>query len=131
KTIGTRGRGMSDQPLADRIRTLDWAGITAALDSDGYAVTPALLDAAECRRLMALFEQDECFRNTVDMRQVRFGSGVYRYFDRPLPELVCTLRECFYPPLAELANELAERLRREERYPEELDAFLASCHDHG
>lgn len=122
---------MSDKSLADRIRALDWSHITAALDTDGYAVTPSLLCAGECRQLIGLFEQNECFRSTVDMRRVRFGSGVYRYFDRPLPEFVGTLRACFYPPLAELANEWAARLNQDDRYPEHLDAFLASCHDHG
>lgn len=122
---------MSSIPIADRLRKLDWAVLAADLDTDGYAVTPPLLRAGECRQLIGLFDQDDCFRSTVDMRRVRFGSGVYRYFDRPLPELVEALREHCYPPLAEVANTWAERLGQEHRYPRRLDEFLALCHDYG
>jgi uncharacterized protein len=67
----------------------------------------------------------------IDMRRHRFGSGVYKYFDHPLPAPVQELREAFYRPLAEQANAWAERLGEEARYPAELDRFLERCHRHG
>jgi hypothetical protein len=60
-----------------------------------------------------------------------FGAGEYKYFDRPLPDPVGQLRAAFYPPLAATANRWAERLGEDERYPAQLDAFLARCHAAG
>ena len=62
------------------------------------------------------------------MRRHRFGEGTYRYFERPLPELIDAARNALYPPLAELANRWADRLGEPERYPAELDTFLERCH---
>lgn len=125
------GPGKRNSPVSGRIRELDWKRLAASLDERGYALTPPVLRARECRELMDLFRQNHLFRSTVDMRQVRFGSGVYRYFDRPLPDVVQTLREEFYPPLAEIANEWAARLRQKRRYPENLEQFLVSCRRRG
>lgn len=122
---------MSRVAISERIRGLDWDAIANDLDTAGYALTPSLLYADECRDLINLFANDTHFRSTVDMRQVRFGSGVYRYFDRPLPDLVAALREHFYPALAAIANDWAGRLRQVSAYPEHLDQFLTTCHDHG
>lgn len=122
---------MSGTAIAERIRGLDWDTIAADIDTNGHALTRPLLDPAECRELIGLFADDERFRSTVNMRQVCFGSGVYRYFDRPLPAPVAVLREHFYPPLAEIANDWAARLRQPSGYPDRLDEFLEICHDHG
>lgn len=86
--------------------------------------------AGEATELIGLFE-DGSFRSVIDMRRHRYGSGVYKYFDYPLPEPVQELREAFYRPLAEQANAWAERLAEDERFPAELDDFLERCHDRG
>lgn len=117
--------------LGERLRRLDWSALVANLDADGYALTPLVLEADECDELIGLFSQDDCFRSTIDMRRLRFGSGVYRYFARPMPALVETLRRDCYPPLAGVANAWAERLGQAARYPETLDDFLGLCHGHG
>lgn len=122
---------MSSVPIAERLRKLDWDALAGRLDSDGYALTKPLLSAAECRQLIALFDQDDCFHKTVDMRRVRFGSGVYRYFDYPLPEWVDALRNQCYAPLAQVANTWARQLRQPPDYPDNLVDFLTLCHDHG
>lgn len=119
---------MNEMSLAGRIRQLSWDELAVCLDTHGYALTEPVLQPAECRQLVALFDQDETFRSTVDMRRVRFGSGVYRYFAYPLPALVATLRETCYPPLAAVANAWAERLGKADNYPDELSDFLAACH---
>jgi uncharacterized protein len=63
------------------------------------------------------------------MQRYRFGEGLYRYFDGPLPDLIQTAREAFYPPLAELANLWAERLGKKERYPARRHRVpLPGCH---
>jgi len=95
--------------LTDRIDALDWDALTRSLDDCGFAVTPQLLDADECRALAALFNGDG-FRSTIDMARHRFGDGRYRYFDHPLPETIAALRSSFYAHLAPVANEWSERL---------------------
>jgi uncharacterized protein len=116
--------------LADRIASLDWTQLRRRLDDDGHVVTPKVLTAADCRELMAMFDHDELFRTTIDMRRHVYGSGVYRYFGYPLPEPIQQLRQHLYPPLAEIANEWAQRLGTES-VPATLPEFLDSCHRHG
>ena len=118
-------------PVADRIGRLDWPALAAQLDERGFARTPAIYTAAECRRLAAGFDDERSFRATVDMRRHRFGEGEYRYYGAPLPALVDDARHALYPPLAQPANEWARRLGESERFPAELDAFLERCHRAG
>jgi hypothetical protein len=61
------------------------------------------------------------------MDRHRFGEGEYRYFARPLPDLVEALREAFYPPLAEIANAWNEALRVPVRFPPALGDWLERC----
>jgi hypothetical protein len=114
-------------PLDDRIARLDWGGIETQLDDRGYALSREVLTAGERRELVAGFDDDRRYRSVVDMRRHRFGSGVYKYFDAPLPAIVGELREQLYPPLARIANVWAERLRGADRYPDELTEFLDRC----
>jgi uncharacterized protein len=116
--------------LAERIGDLDWPGIAHRLDEVGFAQTPAVLSAEECRRLAATFE-DGNFRSTIDMRRHRFGEGEYKYFEHPLPPLVEEARHALYPPAAEVANRWAEWLGQPADYPEELEPFLERCHRAG
>ncbi len=117
--------------LTDRIDSLDWTGLRRTLDENGYAVTPKVLTAAECRELIALFDHDRHFRTTVDMRRHRFGSGVYKYFCYPLPEPIQQLRQALYPQLADIANEWAHLLEGDRTFPAALTEFLEICHQHG
>ena len=116
--------------IAQRVRALPWPELQAELDSQGFAQTPAVLSASECRELGALYENGS-FRSTVTMARHRFGEGEYKYFDNPLPKPVAELRAAFYPPLAQAANRWAERLAEDERFPDRLAAFLERCHRAG
>jgi uncharacterized protein len=122
---------MSSKPISDRIAELDWNALTAELDEHGFAATPAVYTAGECRELERLFADEDRFRSTVDMRRHRFGEGEYRYFDAPLPAPIDDARHALYPPLAELANTWAGRLDRSTRFPADLDRFLERCHRAG
>jgi hypothetical protein len=119
------------QSIERRIAGLDWAAIAASLAEHGFARTPPVLDAAECRALIALEPDDRRFRSRVDMERFRFGVGRYAYFARPLPRLVEALRRAAYARLAPIANAWMEELRQEERFPASLDAFLERCAAHG
>lgn len=116
--------------LTKGLQTIDWTAVTESLDRDGFAQTAALFTDAQCDELDELFDAGT-FRSTIDMERYRFGEGLYRYFDRPLPALIQAAREELYPPLAEVANLWAERLGKKERYPAELEKFLARCHRAG
>src|SRR5438067_1574333 len=114
-----------------RIARLDWAAIEGALDEHGYATTTPLLHADECTELTRLFSDDRRFRSRIDMARYRFGVGEYRYFAAPLPEPVAALRGALYARLAPVANRWMTALGQPERYPPDLDAYLARCAAHG
>ena len=131
---------MTPEPTADadaalapaaRVDALDWAGLARDLDAAGHALGPRLLTAAECAAVAALDDRPKLFRSTIDMGRHRYGSGRYRYFAHPLPELVTELRAAFYPHLLGVARAWAERLGRPAPWPDDLDAWLAMCHDAG
>lgn len=122
---------LSTSTIAKRVEDLDWSRIARDLDERGYSVTPRLLSEDECDELKGLFGEEDRFRNVIDMRRLRFGSGVYKYFDDPLPEAVQGLRGAFYPPLSKVANDWAQKLGAKEAYPDALEEFLERCHESG
>jgi hypothetical protein len=109
----------------------DWPGLLRALDEQGYAVLPAVLDPGSCRELAGLYDRDKAFRSRVVMARHNFGRGEYKYLRYPLPSDVAALREALYPRLAGLANRWQERLRLEPRFPPTLEAYLDRCHSAG
>jgi uncharacterized protein len=109
-----------------RMSALDWSNLGEELDRWGYAVTPPILDDAQCADLADLFDVEDRFRSTVVMSRHAFGEGTYRYFADPLPAIVEQLRVELYPPLAQIANLWAEQLD-ERAFPNTLDDLLAVC----
>ncbi|NKQ53723.1 2OG-Fe(II) oxygenase [Amycolatopsis sp. K13G38] len=110
---------------------MDWAQLSAEVNEHGYALTPKLLEPAECRDLSALYDDERRFRSTIDMARYRFGSGQYQYFGYPLPEAVRQLREAFYPRLLPIARDWAAKLGWDAPWPEDLESWLARCHRAG
>nr|MBA2386389.1 2OG-Fe(II) oxygenase [Acidimicrobiia bacterium] len=90
-----------------------------------------VLSPSECRSVAGLYDEDDRFRSTIDMARHRFGEGQYRYFDRPLPELVAELRAAFWPHLLPIAREWAERLGQPSPWPDEFDDWMEQCHTAG
>jgi hypothetical protein len=117
--------------IATRLERLDWDAITASLDTQGYAHTPAVLTPDECTGLVALYGEAERFRSRVDMARFRFGVGDYQYFAEPLPPLVEALREQAYPPLATVANRWESALATAVVHPPTLAKMRAHCRAHG
>src|SRR4051794_23859566 len=118
--------------VTDRVAALPWNLLTSGLDERGFAVTPPLLEAAECRELAALFDDGARFRSTVDMARHRFGDGRYRYFDHPLPAVVASLRSSFYERLAPVANAWWSRLGLgDDVFPLAHEELLRRCADAG
>ncbi|MDX6238909.1 MAG: uncharacterized protein QOG10_3724 [Kribbellaceae bacterium] len=113
------------------MKTFDWKSLTEELDEHGCALTPPLLTPAQCTELSGLYDEVDRFRATIDMARYRFGSGQYRYFAYPLPELITELREAFYPHLLPIARDWAERLGKPAPWPDTLTDWLDDCHRAG
>lgn len=114
-----------------RVAGADWTAVARELDELGCALTPRLLTPEQCREIAGLYERTDAFRTTVDMARYRFGSGTYRYFTHQLPPLVAALRAALYPPLLAVARDWSARLDRPAPWPDDLDAWLAACHEAG
>jgi hypothetical protein len=117
--------------MRGRVDALDWDGLAAEVDASGSAQTAPVLTPDECREIAALYDDAGRFRSTIDMARYRFGSGQYRYFDHPLPDVVTELRAAFYPHLLPIAREWAERLGRPAPWPGTLEEWLDMCHAAG
>jgi len=114
------------------IGRLGWDDLRIRLNTEGYAVTEPFLDEATCRALSERYSDASTpFRSTIDMARYNFGSGQYRYFDYPLPDLVAELRAAFYAELAPVANEWERRLGGEASWPERLAELTERCHAAG
>ena len=118
-------------PVAGRVAAADWTALTDELDAHGNAPTGPLLTPAECRDIIALYDEPTHFRTTVDMARYRFGSGQYRYFTHDLPDPVRKLRDAFYPHLLPIARDWAAKLGRPAPWPDSLRDWLRLCHEAG
>jgi uncharacterized protein len=116
--------------VAERVAAADWPAVAAALDQQGYATVP-LLTVAECRTLIALYDNEDAFRRRIVMQHHAYGSGEYKYFRYPLPALIAELRCAIYPHLADIANRWHQQLREAEHFPLVLEDYLRLCHRAG
>lgn len=110
---------------------LDWPALTDEVNDFGCAQTAPLLTSDDCRSVVKLYDETERFRATVDMARFRYGSGQYRYFADPVPDLVARLREEFYPYLLPIARDWADKLGRPAPWPDSLAEWLDMCHAAG
>jgi hypothetical protein len=114
--------------IADSIAALDWNLLQETLDGQGYAAIPSFLDKNQCKDIINSYEEEANFRSTIDMARYRFGSGEYKYYQAPLPDLLQQLRYGFYPELAKTANRWLKLLGYDAVYPPALPEFLDQCH---
>lgn len=102
--------------------------LQAALDRDGYAILPKLLDEGACESIARMYDVEGMgFRSTVVMARHGYGRGEYRYFSRPLPGIVQSLRETLYPPLAQVASAWSQRIGKPRDWPLEHATLLDLC----
>ncbi|MGA9583559.1 MAG: 2OG-Fe(II) oxygenase [Allosphingosinicella sp.] len=109
------------------VASIGWDLAGAALEEQGWAILPRLLDARACREAADLWREESRFRSRVTMARHGFGRGEYRYFGYALPEPVARLRALLYPPLARVANRWQEALGRAASYPPAHEDYLARC----
>jgi len=117
--------------IADRVAALDWERIGADLDAHGCAMTGALLAADECAAIASRYGDDSLYRSRVIMARHGFGRGEYKYFAYPLPDLVASLRDSLYAPLAAIANRWNEQMGVTQHFPATHAAYLKRCHAAG
>jgi hypothetical protein len=113
------------------LEAFDWPRLLKHLDACGWAIFENLLTAAECERVVGLYDEDRHFRSHVVMARHGFGRGEYKYFTYPLPELVARLRSAIYPWLAPVANRWNESMGVDVCYPDTHAAFIEHCHRAG
>jgi hypothetical protein len=124
-------RTVEPQGIEARVEAIDWRGIAAELDSQGWAVFPKLLAPGECREIAGLYDGGGQFRSKVVMARHGFGRGEYKYFAYPLPDMVNGLRGALYPRLAPIANRWNGAMGIDIRFPADHAAFLERCHAAG
>ncbi|MGE0132425.1 MAG: 2OG-Fe(II) oxygenase [Blastocatellales bacterium] len=117
--------------IASRVNALDWERVSKELDDRGCAVIKGFLTSEECEALVRLYPVDGIFRSRVVMARHGFGSGEYKYFSYPLPDIVSGLRTAIYPHLAPIANRWNAAMGIDARYPAKLGDFIARCHEAG
>ena len=109
------------------IAQINWTTTANALNSKGYAIIPGILSPDECYQLSALYEDQRLFRNIINMRRYRFGEGEYKYFNYPLPQMIGSLRQKLYTPLAEIANDWMRKLEIKIEYPSSHIDLIEHC----
>ena len=119
------------QPIIDRIDKLDWKSIREELHDKGFAVIDKVLFKSECNRLIEEYNADASYRKTINMERYRFGSGEYKYFSYPLPEIITQLRESVYPAIAPVANQWMEELNLPTRFPKSHREMIGLCREKG
>ena len=113
------------------LEPLDWTRIARELDAHGYAIAKGLIESDSCSGLTDSYDHDALFRSRVVMARHGYGSGEYRYFAYPLPEMVARLRGGLYPSLAGIANDWNEAMGLDQRFPCEHGQWLQRCREAG
>jgi len=113
------------------IAGVDWERVASDLDSSGHVVIDALLSAADCDELAALYDQEDLFRSRIVMARHGYGRGEYKYFACPLPPVLASLRSAIYPQLVPTANRWSAEMKLDVRYPAEHARYLELCHGAG
>ncbi len=109
---------------------LNTTTLGAEIEAQGYAIRH-VLDEAACREAADMWDAGALFRKRIIMQQHAYGRGEYRYLAYPLPGIVTTLREAFYPPLAEIANAWRRTLGQPGVFPPTSREFIEQCHAAG
>lgn len=116
--------------IPERLSAIDAPQLAKDLGTEGWAIIPGMLSAAECDALTATYDRGN-FRSKVVMARHGFGRGKYQYFAYPLPDLVAALREGIYPMLAPIANRWYQAMGIDVQFPDSHAAFIERCHHAG
>jgi uncharacterized protein len=109
---------------------IDWHTVSDSLHKHGYSTLNNILDLETCRSFIELYAVEDRFRSVIKMERYRFGKGEYKYFNYPLPRKLQALRQEFYQPLSEIANEWMTKLNINERFPASHHQLIERCNAH-
>jgi hypothetical protein len=116
--------------MSARTAGLDWVGIGAALDEEGYALLPGWLDDEEVGDLLA---SRDAWPAAPAWPRVSPDTdcGKRLLLPTPLPPALREWPTALYRPLARIANRWHAMLDDAYRHPAEFEHFLAENHDLG
>src|SRR5688572_24371242 len=113
--------------IKENLSAIDWQKITCEMNEKGFAIAPKILSHEDCKQLIGNYAESKFYRKTVTMERYRFGSGEYKYFNYPLPNLIQTIRENVYPHLAPIANGWMRMLNIDKKFPNGFDELQTLC----
>jgi hypothetical protein len=113
--------------IATKIASVDWQNITCDMHKKGFTIIPNVMTSKQCGELKDNYDNPNGYRKTVVMERFRFGLGEYKYFDYPLPALIQTIRETFYPRLVPIANTWMKQLNIDKLFPETFQEMQTLC----
>lgn len=116
--------------ISDRIAGINWEQITRTLHTKGFVIVKGILNKQECDTLIDNYDTGN-YRKTVNMDRYRYGSGEYKYYDYPLPDLINELRESVYPNIAPVANAWMRELGIDKNFPLTHTEMKQLSHDNG
>src|ERR1700748_2336273 len=99
------------------LSSYNWPEINQQLHDKGFTIVKDVLSEKECDSFKADYNTGVLYRKTINMERYRFGSGEYKYYQYPLPDLITRLRESVYPFIAPVANQWMQDLGLSIRYP--------------
>ena len=111
-----------------KLSVINWTEVTEQMNRKGYAVLPRLLSNGQCEELIQNYNNANLYRKTIVMERYRFGSGEYKYFNYPLPDLIQTIRENIYSHLAPIANGWMKMLNIDTQFPDKFEELQTICH---
>lgn len=107
---------------------LDWQVIQSQLIENGFVKIPNILTSERCEMLKAMYG-DDIYRSVINMARYNFGSGEYKYYAYPLPDIIEQMRGYFYEQLRPVATEWANRLKIDTAFPTNHSEYLKICHN--
>ena len=124
-------RDAASEQCHRRILQYPWPRLSEDLDAYGAAVLPRLFSADECKAASELLN-DPALSGVAPVGELNaWGTGAHHFFKYPMPGLVAGVRAALYPHLSSIANDWNERMKIDQRYPEELRQYLQLCHRAG
>jgi uncharacterized protein len=117
--------------ILGRIKSADWNQVAGNLNAQGCATIEKLLNPSQCEELGGLYPKEDVFRSKIVMAAHGFGSGEYKYFKYPLPDMVSALRTSIYAHLAPIANQWNEAMGIDAQFPANHEEFISRCHQAG
>jgi len=113
----------------EKLSSVDWERVTKEMNAKGYAIIPDVISNEQCEQLIKNYSSTDQYRKTITMERYRFGSGEYKYFKYPLPDLLQDIREEVYFHLAPIANGWMKMLAMDERFPDNFSELKNLCHE--